>query len=110
LALTGLSGLFFEAAFQTVGNDKTVEIMLFSDANGYLNYVEIDYCGNSEPVPNDVELHPTPFHIYVSKSIAPVSSVSCMSALDRKRTMVEITAPLLFDQKNRRNRKIRPKA
>jgi hypothetical protein len=70
LVNAGLSGLFFEAAFQTVENDKTVEIMLFSDEHGYLNYVEIDCCGNSQPVPSDIELHPTPFHVYVSKSVA----------------------------------------
>jgi len=50
----------FEADFRLV--DGTLEIILFADGDGNLAYVEVDYCANAYPVPEEVEVIGPPYH------------------------------------------------
>jgi hypothetical protein len=63
----GEYGAFFESDFYEKGDNqdppRTLEFVLFSDEEGYLSYVEIDYCANTFPVPESVEVESEPFHI-----------------------------------------------
>jgi len=49
--------------------DKSVEIILFAGDTGNLEYVEIDCCSNTYPVPEMVELMEAPYHINISASL-----------------------------------------
>jgi hypothetical protein len=42
----------------------SVEIQLFVDRRGYLSGVDVSYCANSAPMPDDVVLVEPPFHIH----------------------------------------------
>jgi hypothetical protein len=42
---------FFECDFRLADSDRTLEIILFADTRGYLDYVEIDCCANSYSSP-----------------------------------------------------------
>jgi hypothetical protein len=42
----------------------TVEITVFVNDEGYLSGIDVDFCGNSSPMPESVELSELPFHIY----------------------------------------------
>lgn len=45
-----------------MADGKTLEIVLFADARGHLDYVEVDCCANSYPVPVNVVVEGPPFH------------------------------------------------
>lgn len=49
-----------------MGNNRTLEILLFADADGNLSYVEIDCCGNSYPVPDKFVAQQPPFNVYTN--------------------------------------------
>ena len=55
---------FFESDFQLADSDRTLEIILFADARGYLDYVEIDCCANSYPVPDVIRVKEPPYHVH----------------------------------------------
>ena len=57
-------GLIFEADF-TLDESRSLEVLLFADAQGLLNYVEIDCNANSEPVPETVEVG-EPYRVHAS--------------------------------------------
>ncbi|MFK8068588.1 MAG: hypothetical protein AB8D52_10100 [Gammaproteobacteria bacterium] len=63
--------LVFEANFLINNEDKTIEIMLFVNEEGNLEYVEIDCCANSFPVPEVITIKESPYHLYISKSLIP---------------------------------------
>ena len=48
---------------------RSLEIIMFTDGLGNLAFVEIDCCGNSEPVPDRVELATQPYHRRISDSV-----------------------------------------
>src|SRR5947209_5410816 len=50
-------------------DDRTLEIILFADPNGNLDYIEVDCCANSYPIPDLVEVGERPFHITASKRL-----------------------------------------
>jgi hypothetical protein len=50
-------------------DEKTLEIIIFADDDGYLAGVDVDYCGNSYPVPDDVTVEEPPFHTWAAKSL-----------------------------------------
>jgi hypothetical protein len=58
----------FEADFKLL-DGRSLEILLFADGHGYLSYVEIDYCGNSFPVPEIVEIEGPPYHVHASSGL-----------------------------------------
>lgn len=55
---------FFECDFYLDEPGKTLEIILFADARGYLDYVEIDCCANSYPVPDTIRVKEPPYHVH----------------------------------------------
>jgi hypothetical protein len=68
IATPGRGGAVFEVNFY-LSDGKTLEFILFVDDTGRLNFVEVDCCGNSIPVPNFIEVDAKPFHIHLSKSL-----------------------------------------
>ncbi len=64
-------GTYFEASFHTGDSGKDIDIILFSDAAGYLKFVEIDYCANAFPVPDEITLSDQPFFVWRNKLIIP---------------------------------------
>ena len=60
-------GLVFEADFRDLSEpdeSRSLEILLFADDSGHLNYVEIDYCGNGLPIPERMNLESAPYHLF----------------------------------------------
>lgn len=55
---------FFTACFQLADSDRTLDIILFADARGYLDYVEVDCCSNAYPVPDAIRVTEPPYHTY----------------------------------------------
>jgi hypothetical protein len=70
IAARGRYGTVFEANFQLLNDDKTLEIVLLADEDGYLAYVEIDCCANSFPVPDEIEVKEPPYHVYASGTLS----------------------------------------
>ena len=66
--LPGRHGAIFEADFRLV-DGKTIEIIIFADDEGNLDYVEVDCNANSEPVPQEIIALDRPFHIRASASL-----------------------------------------
>jgi len=56
----------FEADFRLGIEGKSLEILLFTDGDGYLTSIEIDCNGNSEPVPGLTEAVGGPYHLRAS--------------------------------------------
>ena len=63
IAKTGKYGAIFECNFNLEEDNKTLEIVLFADKDGYLAYVEVDCCANSYPVPEVIKIKGEPFHV-----------------------------------------------
>ena len=70
LVAAGRSGLIFEANFREVGSDRPLDILLFVDEHGHASCVEVDYCVNSYPVPEHLEIEDAPFHTYIHPCLA----------------------------------------
>jgi len=70
LAKRGGYGLVFEVDFKLPGEEQSLEILLFSGESGYLEYVEIDCCGNSFPVPENINVENAPYNVFLHKSLA----------------------------------------
>ena len=58
----------FEANFR-LEDGKTIEIVIFADDEGNLDYVEVDCNANSEAVPQEVIVPDRPFHVRASDSL-----------------------------------------
>ncbi len=61
-------GAIFEADFR-LADGKTIEIIIFANDEGNLDYIEVDCNANSEPVPKEVAAPDRPFHIQASTSL-----------------------------------------
>jgi len=53
-----------------MADDRTLEIILFADPSGNLDYIEVDCCANSYPVPDLIEVG-QPFHTSASERLLP---------------------------------------
>ena len=62
--------MVFEADFHPP-DEKTLEILLFTDGSGRLSYVEIDCLGNNFPVPDIIEINDEPFEVRASDKLLP---------------------------------------
>lgn len=62
-------GAVFEANFRLSGSEKTLEIILFSGKGGNLEYLEIGCCANSFPVPKDIAVVESPFHVHANAAL-----------------------------------------
>ncbi|CAD9221892.1 conserved hypothetical protein [Burkholderia cenocepacia] len=64
--------MVFEADFRDRREQEglgSIEILLFADESGHLADVEIDYCGNGIPIPENLNLETTPYNVFVSESL-----------------------------------------
>lgn len=57
-------GSVLQLEFNTKESGKTVGFTLFADKDGYLAGLDVDYCGNSFPMPENPTLSEPPFHVY----------------------------------------------
>ncbi|TPG41942.1 hypothetical protein EAH89_28255 [Roseomonas nepalensis] len=60
--------MFFEADFGLTSGDH-LEVLLFVDGLGNLNFVEIDVNGNSSPVPDEIDILGSAQHRQLSASL-----------------------------------------
>jgi len=56
-------GCVFELEFQTEESGKTIGFFVFVDGAGNLTGIDVDYCGNSFPMPSAPKLFEPPFHV-----------------------------------------------
>jgi hypothetical protein len=52
-----------------MADERTLEIILFADATGNLDYIEVDCCANSYPVPDVVPADAAPFQTWAAKAL-----------------------------------------
>jgi hypothetical protein len=64
------SGSVFELEFQTSEEQRTLEFIVLVGANGQLSGIEVDYCANSYPVPEEPILVEPPYHVRSSAALA----------------------------------------
>jgi len=64
VAASERGGFVFQLEFNTNERGKTVGFTLFADKDGYLAGLDVDYCGNSFPMPENPTLLEPPFHVY----------------------------------------------
>ena len=60
----------FELDFQTTEEQRTLEFIVFVGNNGHLSGIEVDYCANSYPVPDEPILVEPPYHVRASSALA----------------------------------------
>lgn len=67
-------GAIFEMSFETSEFDtverKSIEFIVFADNRGHFSGIEVDYCGNSFPVPDYLQIHEPPYHVRCSPHLA----------------------------------------
>ncbi|WP_345816874.1 hypothetical protein AAGS40_28320 (plasmid) [Paraburkholderia sp. PREW-6R] len=70
------SGQPYRMVFEADFHDRSelevggsIEILLFADESGHLADVEIDYCGNGIPIPENLDLEFPPYNVFVSDSL-----------------------------------------
>ena len=64
LAQPGTSGgSILELEFKTSEEQRTLEVIVLVGANGHLAGIEVDYCANSYPVPDEPILVEPPYHV-----------------------------------------------
>jgi hypothetical protein len=70
----GGSGSVFQMEFEVdepgSGERRSLEFIVFADRRGHFSGLEVDYCGNSSPVPDELVIHEPPYHVHCSKAIA----------------------------------------
>ncbi len=70
LVAAGAYRMIFEADFREVGSDRTLDILLFANELGHASCVEVDYCVNSYPVPEHLQIEDVPFYTFIHPSLA----------------------------------------
>ena len=63
-------GAVFELEFRTSEEQRTLEFVVLVGANGQLSGIEVDYCANSYPVPDEPVLVEPPYHVRTSAVLA----------------------------------------
>lgn len=69
LASSGAYGAVFELQFRTEEESGSMEFTVFVDKDGHLAGVDVDYCANSRPVPDEPVLLEPPLHVRASASL-----------------------------------------
>jgi hypothetical protein len=67
LTKPGGYGAVFELMFRTTEERGSLEFTVFVGKSGHLAGVDVDYCGNSFPVPDAPTLVEPPYHVRVSE-------------------------------------------
>jgi hypothetical protein len=61
---SGLKGYVFQLGFRTPEELRSVEFTVYADERGHLSGLDVDYCGNAYPMPEDPTLLEPPYHVY----------------------------------------------
>lgn len=64
----GRSGMIFSANFH-LPCDQTLEVALFADPAGNLDYVEVQCCANASPVPEVISIEGPPYQVWASENL-----------------------------------------
>jgi len=74
VASTGGYGSICELSFEVSepgsSERKSIEFIVFADQRGHFAGIEVDFCGNSYPVPEGLVIHEPPYHVRCSSAIA----------------------------------------
>lgn len=57
-------GVAFLLAFETEEPKGTIEFMIYVDAKGDLDGMDVDFMGNTSPVPDSFSIVEPPYHVY----------------------------------------------
>jgi hypothetical protein len=60
----------FEASEAASLERRSVEFIVYADERGHFAGIEIDFCGNSYPVPESLVIHEPPCHVRCSSELA----------------------------------------
>jgi len=60
----------FQASEPESTDLKSMDFILFADKRGHFAGIEVDFCGNSFPVPEGVVIHEPPYHVRCSSELA----------------------------------------
>ena len=63
LTKPGSSRAIFQIYFRTPEELRSVEFTVFVDKRGHLCGIDVDYCANAFPMPEDPDLVEPPFHV-----------------------------------------------
>mgnify|MGYP000859571876 FL=1 len=69
LVSAGGYGPVFEMQFNTADENCPVAIFVFVGANGHIASLDVDYCGNARPMPEEPVLLEPPFHVELSRAL-----------------------------------------
>lgn len=74
IATVGGCGSVFEMSFQATGDGPpdrqgSLEFIVFADERGHFAGIEVDFCGNSFPVPEALQVDNTPYYVRVSSAV-----------------------------------------
>lgn len=74
IANTGGYGSICEISFEVNEPNsperQSLEFIVFADQRGHFAGIEVDFCGNSYPVPEELVIHEPPYHVRCSSSLA----------------------------------------
>jgi hypothetical protein len=65
----------FQLEFFTENNEGSVQIMVYTNGNGSLAGIDVDYCSNAQPMPNEVFLIEPPYQVYGMLAVMPNKSL-----------------------------------
>ena len=71
LACPGPYGMVYEIEFRTDEENGSIALIVFADQRGQLAGVNVEYCGNSHPVPENPLLVEPPYHVRTSEGLIP---------------------------------------
>ena len=73
IARSGGYGSVFEISFEVSQPQsverQSLEFIVFADKRGHFAGIEVDFCGNSFPVPEHLLIHEPPYHVRCSPEI-----------------------------------------
>lgn len=71
LAYPGSYGMVYESEFRTDEENGSIGLFVFVDQRGQLAGVDVEYCGNSCPAPENPSLVEPPYHVRTSERLIP---------------------------------------
>lgn len=69
----GSGGCVFNLDFHTSDDAASLSLFVFVDRRGHFSGLDVDYCGNSFPVPEDIRLLEPPYHVHSSSGLLPTT-------------------------------------
>ena len=75
LAIPGPPGSVFELEFRTCEETGSLQFSVLVGEDGHFSGLDVEYCGNALPVPEEVRLVEPPYHYRVSSALTPNPSI-----------------------------------